>query len=168
MKLFSSNQFFFSIINIFLILFISIDAYLLPPTIIKDQFDYTDIRTVHGRSTSYEVQEINTVSGIKITGPEHFYLPLVKGCDLFILKTGLLHRNLYLEFSDKDYNYKVPIGLLNDTDRGLLYKILFIACFLISMNYIIPKPIIRLNDSFLPLISIVLYIVSTIIYLLFY
>ena len=134
MKSFSNNQI-YSAINIFLILFISIDSYLLPPSIIKDKFDYTNIRTVHGRSSSYEVQEINTVSGRKLTGPEHYYLPLVNGCDLFILKTALLNRNLYLEFSDKDNNYKVPIGLLNDTDRGLSYKILFVVCFLLSINY---------------------------------
>lgn len=154
-KSFSSNQI-QAAFNIFIILFVLSDCYLLSPKLVKDKFDYTEIRTLPGKFSRHEVQEINTVSGRKIIGSENYYVSLMKGSEVVILKSRLLNRNLYLEFSDNSNNHKIPIGLLNDIKQ---LTILFILSFLLSTNYLFSKPLFKLNEM-------IFYIISTVIYIL--
>ena len=165
MKSTSTNQM-LAALNIFLIIFILVDCYVLPPIITNEKIAYTDIRTEHTKGSRFVVEITHTTSGKKINWPDDFFLPLKIGTDLVVWETAILKRNLFFEFDYENDHYKVPVGLLND--GGMSYWILFSFCFLISINFLFKVPPIKINEKYFFIPTTVLYLVLTFIYFINY
>ncbi len=151
-----------AVYNISIILFIFIDSFILSPHTEKDLFsNVTYLTTRTSVSHSYQNHVVITTTDKQIEVPPNMNIILNYGDTLLLDRTAILRRNLYLRYSNEQGNYKIPIGLLNDYRWiGLLYAFGFI----ISINFLFPNPIFKLKPIGFYVVTMILWVVSTLFY----